>query len=122
MSNLISGSVGVSGVTVNLTGAASASTTSGVGGTYSFTALAPGTYIVTPSTAGKAYSPTNRTVVIVASDVTGVNFAQFTPSKRGSNSATVDGAGSLFGVGNITDIESPNTSEIGTDLGTEIRK
>ncbi len=120
----ISGSVGVggAGATITLSGASSASTIADGSGNYSFAGLLTGTYTVTPGLTGKAFSPTNQTETITTASISGVNFTEFTPSKSGSNSTSVMGAGGLFGIGNITDIESPKTSEIGTDFDTEIRK
>jgi hypothetical protein len=38
----------------------------------------------------------------------------------GTNSARVIAAGSLFGVGNVTEVKSPRTAIMGTNLGTKI--
>ena len=116
----ISGSVGASGAgaTIALSGAATATTTADGSGNYSFAGLAPGTYFVTPGLTGHAFSPSNRTVVVVAADVPGVNFTLFTPSQSGSNSASIMATGPLF----ATRIVSPRTEIVGTNLGTEIRK
>jgi hypothetical protein len=64
---------GLSGVTVALSGASTATTTTGSGGNYSFTALAPGTYTVTPSRAGYTFTPPSRTFTNISSSQTG-NF------------------------------------------------
>lgn len=55
----VSGTVtGAAGVTVNLTGDATATTTVATdGGTYSFTGLAVGNYTVTPVKAGYTFDP-----------------------------------------------------------------
>jgi hypothetical protein len=63
-----------SGATVALSGAASATTTSSSSGAYSFTGLSAGTYAVTPSGTGFAFNPTTQSAIIVASDITGLNF------------------------------------------------
>jgi uncharacterized protein (TIGR03437 family) len=47
----------LSGVTINLSGSKTASTTSDSGGNYSFTGLASGNYTVTPSLRGYAFTP-----------------------------------------------------------------
>lgn len=74
MSNLISGNTSQANAKVNLTGAASASTTSDGSGNYSFGGLAAGSYIVAPSLNGFNFSPAVAIAVISGSDVTGVNF------------------------------------------------
>jgi hypothetical protein len=66
-------------VTVNLTGGATATTTTGVGGAYSFGNLAPGTYIITPSKTGWTFTPANETR-IVSDNVTGASFVANTSS------------------------------------------
>ena len=73
ISGTVSGAV-ASGVTMTLSGAAGATTTTGTGGTYSFTGLANGSYTVTPSKSGYVFSPTNTSVPISGADVTGQNF------------------------------------------------
>jgi FtsP/CotA-like multicopper oxidase with cupredoxin domain len=77
----ISGTVGTSGgsppiagVTMTLTGAANATTTTDAAGNYSFTGLANGAYTVTPSLAGYTFSPVNRAVTISGASVPGQNF------------------------------------------------
>jgi uncharacterized protein (TIGR03437 family) len=74
----ISGTVGPSsmgpGTVLTLSGAASATTTADASGNYKFPGLANGTYTVTPAKAGYTFSPTNKTVTIKGSSVTGVSF------------------------------------------------
>jgi hypothetical protein len=62
------------GVTMALTGAASATTTTGTGGSYAFRALADGTYTVTPSKAGYTFIPPNLSVTVGGADATGRDF------------------------------------------------
>jgi hypothetical protein len=116
----ISGSVGAggAGATIRLSGTSSATTTADGSGNYSFTGLGPGTYIVTPGLVGKAFSASGATVTLVSSDVTGVNFITFTPSKVGSNSSNIVASRGGF----ATRIISPKTIIIGTNLQTGIRK
>jgi fibronectin type 3 domain-containing protein len=73
ISGTVSGAV-TSGVTMTLTGAASKTTTTGTGGTYSFTGLANGSYTVTPSLTGYTFSPASTAVTISGANVTGINF------------------------------------------------
>ncbi len=69
-----SGFAGLPGVTINLTGAATASTTTDGSGNYSFSALANGGYSVTPSKSGYNFSPASRNVTVSGASVTGQNF------------------------------------------------
>ncbi|MEM4248476.1 MAG: carboxypeptidase regulatory-like domain-containing protein, partial [Candidatus Nanoarchaeia archaeon] len=73
ISGAISGAV-QQGVTLNLSGAATATTTSAADGTYSFANLANGSYIVTPSLTGYTFSPPSISVTISEADQTGKNF------------------------------------------------
>lgn len=66
------------GVTINLTGGASASTTTDVNGNYSFAGLVSGSYVVTPVLAGHTYSPASRTVSLVNANSTGNDFTDTT--------------------------------------------
>jgi hypothetical protein len=73
----ISGTItGLGGIftTVRLTGAQTATTTSSLTGTYSFTGLANGAYTVTPSRVRSTYTPTNRAVTLSGANAT-ANFA-----------------------------------------------
>jgi hypothetical protein len=73
LSGTVSGAV-TSGVTITLSGAASKTTTTGTGGTYTFTGLANGSYTVTPSLAGYTFSPASTSVTINGASQSGVNF------------------------------------------------
>lgn len=73
ISGTLSGAGG-SGASVSLTGSTSGNATANASGVYSFTGLGNGSYTVTPSKAGYAFSPTNRNVTINGANVTGVNF------------------------------------------------
>lgn len=64
------------GVTVSLAGAASSSTTSDANGAFSFAGLASGTYSLTPTAAGQAFTPTQASVNVQGQSVTGVNFSR----------------------------------------------
>ena len=70
-----SGGVGLSGVAVNLTGAATQSTTTDSNGYYSFSGLFNGAYTITPSKAGYTFTPPSKDVTISGADITGQNFA-----------------------------------------------
>lgn len=73
ISGTVSGAV-TSGVTITLSGAASKTTTTATGGTYTFTGLANGSYTVTPSKSGYTFSPTSTAVTISSGNKTGINF------------------------------------------------
>jgi hypothetical protein len=62
------------GATVNLGGAATATTTADSGGNYSFGGLLGGSYTVTPQTSGEIFSPGSQSVTLSSSNATGVNF------------------------------------------------
>jgi len=66
---------GVPDVTMTLSGASSATTTTDNVGNYTFTGLNNGIYTVTPSKAGYTFSPTDNTQTVGGADKTGVNFA-----------------------------------------------
>jgi hypothetical protein len=73
ISGTVSGAV-QSGVTVNLTGTSSASTTTASDGTYSFTGLSAGSYTITPGKTGYTFSPTTFSPIITTANITGGNF------------------------------------------------
>jgi len=87
-----------SGTVLNLTGASIASTTADGSGNYSFSGLANGSYIVTPTKAGFTFTPPSQTVTISGGNLTGVNFTvaanptwsiggSITPAALGSGAA-----------------------------------
>ena len=103
----ISGSVTgtwVSGVTVTLSGAGSAVTSTNSSGTYSFTGLANGNYTVTPSLSGYTFSPANAAVTVNSTNVAGENFSD-SASSAGNGAYTISGnlsyAGSKTGLVNV---------------------
>ena len=63
-----------SGVTMTLTGASSASTTTASDGTYAFAGLRSGSYTITPSMTGYTFSPTSISATISSSNLPGENF------------------------------------------------
>jgi Domain of unknown function (DUF4082)/Bacterial Ig domain len=65
---------GAAGVTVALSGAATATTTSDSFGNYSFNGLADGSYTVTPSKAGTVISPGSQAVTLNGAHNLSVNF------------------------------------------------
>lgn len=97
MANFISGSVlnqsgaGVAGVTVNWTGTASGSTSSAGDGTWTTgLVLGPGTYAITASLAGREFQPPFQTVIIVVTNISGINFTTETIEQAGSSWLSVN--------------------------------
>jgi hypothetical protein len=80
VSDSISGSVGAAGAgaTISYSGQASGSTTADGSGNFSIPGLSSGTYTITPSLSGFAFSPASRNETIVASDISGVTFSAST--------------------------------------------
>jgi hypothetical protein len=78
----ISGSVktargtAVSGVTMTLSGAGNATTTTNTSGNYQFTGLGNGSYTITPSKTGYTFAPKSRSVAVSGANVTGQNFTR----------------------------------------------
>ena len=62
------------GITINLTGAATASTTTDSNGNFSFTNQENGNYTVTPYFDGYTFSPTSKNVAVSGASVSGINF------------------------------------------------
>ncbi|MFI5166102.1 MAG: protease pro-enzyme activation domain-containing protein [Thermoanaerobaculales bacterium] len=104
ISGTVSGAV-TSGVTMNLTGAKTASTTTGTGGTYTFSGLANGSYTVTPSLSGYTFSPTSTPVTISSANVTGINFT----ASGGGGGGIVNGT---FETGNLSGWTSSGTASV----------
>ena len=73
ISGTVSGDV-LEGVTITLSGDSSATTTTESDGTYSFTGLFTGRYMVTPSINGYDFSPASQSVAIAGSDKIGIDF------------------------------------------------
>lgn len=66
--------IALSGVTINLAGASTATTTTAADGSYSFTGLANGSYTVTPSLTGYAFTPTGTAVGVSGANISNANF------------------------------------------------
>ena len=69
-----SSGVGFPGVTINLAGAATKSTTTGSDGRYTFTGLTNGVHTITPAKAGNSFTPQSRSVSLNGADVAGQDF------------------------------------------------
>jgi hypothetical protein len=125
-----------SGTTLTLSGAANATATADVNGNYSFTGLANGSYMVTPSKTGLTFTPGNQSVTISGATPAPVNFtaqtvvgntwsisgtispilggsgATVTLSGAGNSVLTADGSGNYVfaGLGNGTYTVTPSNS------------
>ena len=66
---------GLDGVTLTVTGAAAASAVADAGGNYTVTGLPNGTYTVTPSLEGYAFTPASRSVTVNSGNIAAQNFA-----------------------------------------------
>jgi hypothetical protein len=91
---------GGAGATVSLTGQTTATTTADASGNYSFSGLANGSYVVTPSNSGLAFTPASQSVTINTAHVMNVNFTAVAATVVSSvtvNPAAVTGATSATG-------------------------
>ena len=69
-----SGGSGLAGVTMTLSGASSATTSTDANGAYQFSNLAAGSYTITPSRPTCTFAPSSLSVSVTNSNVTGQNF------------------------------------------------
>ena len=121
----------LAGVTLTLSGTSSGTATSDVSGNYSFPGLINGTYTITPSKTGYAFSPVSQQVTVAGANATAAAFAatqtaftlsgSITPaisgvtltlSGSGSGTASSDGFGnySFSGLSNGTYTVTPSKS------------
>jgi hypothetical protein len=121
----ISGTItpATAGLTVNLSGTSSGSTTTNASGNYTFGGLANGNYTITPSQAGYTFTPSSKTVAINGANVTGVNFTATIQTWSISGTVTPATAGitvDLTGrsTGSTTSDTSGNYSFIGLTNGS----
>lgn len=113
---------GIPGVVITRTGSTTTTTTA-ADGSYSFTGLADGTYGITPSMAGKAFSPTTSSVPTLANKpgvadfekwddhITSVtaNPSPFTPT--GANSTTITAVGTPGKTGLYAKVTGTNVEQ-----------
>jgi hypothetical protein len=112
----ISGSLSTLGAnaTVSLSGAASKSTTADVSGNYSFPTLANGSYTITPTKSGYAFTPVSQNVSVSGANVSTVNF---TAQALAIGNVASDAKVSTDGSSASSTIKSPNLS---TSSGNEL--
>ena len=75
-----SGGSPISGVTMALSGASSATTSTDGSGNYNFSGLSNGSYTLTPSMSGYTFAPTSRNVNMSGANVTSQDFTGTPPS------------------------------------------
>jgi hypothetical protein len=92
---------GLSGVTVALSGASSATTITGANGNYAFTGLYNGSYTISPSRKGFTFNPTSRAETVSGANTPGVNFSA-TPVQAGTYS--ISGQVTLSGWGGLSNV------------------
>ena len=95
----ITGSGGA-GATISLTGQKTATTTADASGNFSLSGLANGSYVVTPSNSGLAFTPASQSIAINGAHVMNVNFTAATATVVSSvsvNPAAVTGPTSATG-------------------------
>lgn len=83
--NVTSAGGALQGVTITLSGASSTSTSTDASGNFTIDGLANGSYIVTPSMTGFAFSPSSSAQTVNGANVTGVNFTATAISGSGSS-------------------------------------
>ena len=117
ISGTISPTVGGSGATVALSGAASASTTANSSGAFTFSGLSNGTYTLTPSHTGYTFSPISQNATVGGANVSGVNFtatAQTAPTYSISGTISPAAGGDLA---TVTLSGAANTTAIANATG-----
>ena len=105
----------IAGVTMTLTGAAGAVTTTNALGNYTFTGLANGSYTVTPSLVGYTFTPTSRNVTVSGANVGGQNF---TGTPTGGATYFISGAVSTAGGSTIAGVTMTLTGAAGAATTT----
>jgi hypothetical protein len=126
----ISGNAGIASASLALTGASSASATADANGNYLFPSLADGSYTITPTLAGQAFSPTSLTVALVGGAIfpTGENFISSTAGNAYDSTKPFIGSVRVLGsapagevndfIGTMRVIASPPAGEANPYLGS----
>jgi hypothetical protein len=83
------GGAGGSGATVKLTGAATATVTANTSGVYTFTGVLNGSYTVTPTKSGFAFTPPNQAITVNGANTT----ANFSSTPTFTITGTISGPG-----------------------------
>lgn len=112
ISGVVSGAT-ATGVTINLTGASTATATTATDGSYSFTGLANGNYTVTPSKTGYIFNPITLSVSVSGANATGKNF-----TATASTASTYSISGAVSGASDVTiTLSGDNTGSVVTGAG-----
>lgn len=99
------------GVTVNLTGASTATATTDADGKYTFAGLANGNYTVTPVMAGYVFAPISTAVAVNGSDM----IADFVATASGATTYSISGTvGGAVQQGVRVDLTGANTGSVTT--------
>lgn len=121
-----------SGTVVTLSGIATASTTADASGNFTFSNLADGSYVVTPSKSGYSMSPASQSSTVSAANVSGVNFvASATPGGDTTPpSVSVSAPAAGASLANTVTVSANASDDVGVagvqfqldgaDLGSEI--
>jgi hypothetical protein len=112
----ISGNAGVAGATVSYTGASSGLVIAGAGGAFSISGLPAGSYTITPSLAGYAFSPTSRNVTLSTTNVTGVNFTATQTTLPSSRFTFLEAASPAPGATVYEVIDGASTNSLGRTI------
>ena len=114
ISGAISPSSAATGAAVTLSGAASATAIPDASGNYVFSALANGSYTVTPTEGGYTFNPSSQTTAVNGGAVTGLNF---TAQTAGTQTLAIDATSSRALTAKATTVSTPVFS---TNLGNEL--
>ena len=71
------GGTPLTGITVSLTGAANATTTTDIDGNYTFGGLCNGSYLVSPIMTGQTFAPLSRNVTVNGANMPGQDFTSY---------------------------------------------
>ena len=74
VSGTISPALAGSGTTITMSGPASATVTANGSGNFSFTDVADGVYVLTPSKIGQVFTPSSRTATVSGANLSGMDF------------------------------------------------
>lgn len=105
----------ISGVTVTLTGAGSATTTTDASGNYTFNGLSNGQFTITPTDANYAFNPVSQDVTISNVDISAINFVA-TAVNTFSISGNIAEAGGANVSGVTVNLSGASTAAAVTDV------
>ncbi len=109
-----SGGAPLAGVTMTLAGSSSGTATTDANGNYAFRDVSIGTYSLTPSLAGFAFTPSTRSVFLDGIDAVGFNFSVIGEGRTATTTHTVHlkGDGTLWVWGNNTNGQLGNGTTV----------